>query len=136
MNTTQGYTSAEACNAAGISYRQLDYWTRSGYVTPEGGQATPGSGARRRWSRQHVAVLAVLAHVSGMVAISRLAQLAAILHDLPLRHWADTTLLVDRDGGVWLPDTDEPAPPVCVHVALGQLLPEQLQVPLPAGVAA
>jgi len=136
MHTTEGYTSAEACNAAGITYRQLDYWTRSGYVTPVGGRATPGSGARRRWTRQHVAVLAVLAKVSGVVVISRLAQLAAILHDLPLRHWGDTTLLVDSDGGVWLPDADGPAPPVCVHVALGPLLPEPLRVPTPEGVAA
>lgn len=130
------HTSAEACNAAGISYRQLDYWTRSGYVTPVGGNATPGSGARRRWTTQHVAVLAVLAKVSGVVAISRLGQLAAILHDLPLRHWGDITLLVDRDGGVWLPDADEPAPPVTVHVALGQLLPEQLRVPAASGALA
>lgn len=133
MHSTQGFTSAEACNAAGISYRQLDYWARSGYVqldTP----ATPGSGARRRWSAQQVAVLAVLGHVSGLVPISRLAQLAAVLHDLPLEQWRDTVLLVDRAGGVWLPDAEAPA--VTVAVRLRQLLPDLLRVPTPAGTAA
>jgi hypothetical protein len=37
---------------------------------------------------------------------------------------------------VWLPDTDELVPAVTVHVALGQLLPEQLQVPAVTGALA
>lgn len=133
MDTT--YTSAEACNAAGISYRQLDYWTRSGYITPQGA-AMPGSGARRRWTAQHVAVLAVLAQVSGIVPIGRLGQLAAYLHDLPVADWADTSVLVDHDGGVWLPSAGELVPAVAIHVNLARLVPEPLQVPTPAGYAA
>lgn len=34
--------------ATGVTYRQLDYWTRKGILTPEA--ATPGSGYARRWS--------------------------------------------------------------------------------------
>ena len=29
-----GYRGASACSAAGISYRQLDYWARTGLVEP------------------------------------------------------------------------------------------------------
>lgn len=29
-----GYRGATACIAAGISYRQLDYWARTGLVEP------------------------------------------------------------------------------------------------------
>ena len=31
----QGFRGPVACNVAGISYRQLDYWARTGLVTPE-----------------------------------------------------------------------------------------------------
>lgn len=36
MNTSSniGYRGATACVAAGISYRQLDYWARTGLVQP------------------------------------------------------------------------------------------------------
>ena len=36
------------CEHAGISYRQLDHWTRRGYLQTVGEQ-TPGSGQSRVW---------------------------------------------------------------------------------------
>lgn len=39
------YTSVEVCRLVGCSYRQLDYWTRVGYVTPR--VPACGSGSRR-----------------------------------------------------------------------------------------
>lgn len=41
--------------APGLTYRQLDYWTRRGLLHPENGP-TPGSGRRRRWSVNELAV--------------------------------------------------------------------------------
>jgi hypothetical protein len=38
-----GYRGPTACNAAGITYRQLDYWARTGLVEPTVRGAT-GSG--------------------------------------------------------------------------------------------
>ena len=35
--------------APGMTYRQLDHWTRLGLVRPENG-LTPGSGRPRQWS--------------------------------------------------------------------------------------
>ena len=41
-----GYRGATACVAAGITYRQLDYWARTGLVEPSVQSAT-GSGSQR-----------------------------------------------------------------------------------------
>ena len=38
-----------------ISYRQLDYWTRCGWLYPDNG-GTPGSGHPRKWSRMELMV--------------------------------------------------------------------------------
>lgn len=46
-------TSQELLEDAGISYRQLDYWTRTGLLTPIDG-ATPGSGYLRRYREDQV----------------------------------------------------------------------------------
>lgn len=42
----EGFTGAVACQLVGISYRQLDYWDRTGLVTPSVHPAV-GSGSRR-----------------------------------------------------------------------------------------
>lgn len=54
------FTSSEACSAAGVSYRQLDYWTRCGAIAPS---ITPaaGCGSRCEWSIDDVARLARIA---------------------------------------------------------------------------
>ena len=44
-----GYRGPTACTAAGITYRQLDYWARTGLVDPSIRSAT-GSGSQRLYS--------------------------------------------------------------------------------------
>lgn len=45
-------TTTEVAKRAGITYRQLDYWLRCGFVTvPE---PSPGSGTAREWSAETV----------------------------------------------------------------------------------
>ncbi|MGE5828726.1 MAG: transcriptional regulator, partial [Micromonosporaceae bacterium] len=41
-----GYRGPTACNAAGITYRQLDYWARTGLVEPTV-RGAHGSGTQR-----------------------------------------------------------------------------------------
>ena len=41
-----GYRGPTACAAAGITYRQLDYWARTGLVEPSI-RAASGSGSQR-----------------------------------------------------------------------------------------
>ena len=51
-----GYRGASAAAAAGISYRQLDYWARTGLVIPSIQTAT-GSGSQRLYSFRDILVL-------------------------------------------------------------------------------
>lgn len=49
----QTYSTIEAALMAGISYRQLDYFLRTGTVRPDW-DPQPGSGRSRRWSAEEV----------------------------------------------------------------------------------
>jgi len=54
-----GYRGTIACSAAGISYRQLDYWARTGLIEPTIRPAQ-GSGSQRLYSFTDVLVLKVI----------------------------------------------------------------------------
>ncbi len=54
-----GYRGPTACNAAGITYRQLDYWARTGLVDPTVRGAT-GSGTQRLYSFRDILLLKVI----------------------------------------------------------------------------
>lgn len=54
-----GYRGVAAMNAADISYRQLDYWARTGLVAPSIRAAT-GSGSHRLYSFRDLVVLRVV----------------------------------------------------------------------------
>ena len=54
-----GYRGPTACAAAGITYRQLDYWARTGLVEP-GIRAAQGSGSQRLYSFRDILVLKVV----------------------------------------------------------------------------
>ena len=51
-----GYRGASAAAAAGISYRQLDYWARTQLVEPSI-QTASGSGSQRLYSFRDILVL-------------------------------------------------------------------------------
>jgi len=61
MNTTPeiGYRGATACVAAGISYRQLDYWARTGLVVPSV-RGAAGSGSQRLYGFRDILVLKIV----------------------------------------------------------------------------
>ena len=54
-----GYRGATACIAAGITYRQLDYWARTGLVVPSVQSAT-GSGSQRLYGFRDILVLKIV----------------------------------------------------------------------------
>lgn len=54
-----GYRGATACVAAGISYRQLDYWARTNLVQPEV-RSAEGSGTQRLYSFRDILVLKIV----------------------------------------------------------------------------
>ncbi len=54
-----GYRGPTACNAAGITYRQLDYWARTGLVDPSV-RGAQGSGSQRLYSFRDILLLKVI----------------------------------------------------------------------------
>jgi DNA-binding transcriptional MerR regulator len=85
------------CNLVGITYRQLDYWARTGLLKPSIQSAT-GSGSQRRYSFTDVVQLKVIKRLldAGM-SLKKIRQAMDILvrqleSDQPL---VDVTLLSD-----------------------------------------
>lgn len=58
-NELVGYRGPTACAAAGITYRQLDYWARTSLVEPSIRRAS-GSGTQRLYSFKDILVLKVV----------------------------------------------------------------------------
>ena len=54
-----GYRGPVACSAAGITYRQLDYWARTGLVEPSIRPAS-GSGTQRLYSFRDILILRIV----------------------------------------------------------------------------
>ncbi len=69
-----GYRGVVACKAAGITYRQLDYWARTGLVEPSVRTAT-GSGSQRLYGFRDILVLKV---------VKRLLDTGVSLHQIRL----------------------------------------------------
>jgi DNA-binding transcriptional MerR regulator len=95
--TDQGYRAPQVCKLVGITYRQLDYWARTGLLTPSL-QPASGSGSQRRYSFGDIVQLKVVKRLldAGM-SLKKIRQAMDILRgeldsDQPL---ADVTLLSD-----------------------------------------
>jgi DNA-binding transcriptional MerR regulator len=92
-----GYRAPQVCRIVGITYRQLDYWARTGLLRPSLAQAQ-GSGSQRRYSFSDIVQLKVVKRLldAGM-SLMRIRSAVEILQeqldsDQPL---ADVTLLSD-----------------------------------------
>lgn len=59
LDQETGYRGPSACKAAGITYRQLDYWARTGLVEPSI-RTAKGSGSQRLYSFRDILVLKVV----------------------------------------------------------------------------
>ena len=59
MPSDLGYRGPTACAAAGITYRQLDYWARTGLIEPSVRSAT-GSGSQRLYGFRDILILRVI----------------------------------------------------------------------------
>ncbi len=58
-NVVRSYTSKQTQDIAGITYRQLDYWARTGLVQPSVAAAN-GSGSRRAYSYSDLLKLRII----------------------------------------------------------------------------
>ena len=59
MPIDTGFRGPTACSAAGITYRQLDYWARTGLVEPTV-RSAGGSGTQRLYSFKDILLLKII----------------------------------------------------------------------------
>jgi DNA-binding transcriptional MerR regulator len=93
----RGFRGPVACNAAGITYRQLDYWARTGLVAPEVRGAS-GSGSQRLYSFRDILMLKVIKRL--IDAGISLQQIRTAIQHLRARGVADLTEVTLMSDGV------------------------------------
>ena len=90
-----GYRGPTACAAAGITYRQLDYWARTSLVEPSIRSAT-GSGSQRLYSFKDILVLKVVKRLLDTgVSLQNIRTAVEALHARGVEDLARITLLSD-----------------------------------------
>ncbi len=90
-----GYRGSVACGAAGITYRQLDYWARTGLVVPSVRDAA-GSGSARLYSFRDVLVLKVVKRLLDTgVSLHNIRTAVELLRARGVSDLAGITLLSD-----------------------------------------
>lgn len=95
MSIAQGYRVPEVCKVVGISYRQLDYWARTGLVTPSVRDAG-GSGTQRLYSFQDLVQLKVIKKLLDTgVSLQRIRKAVGYLRTHLNKQPMGTTLLSD-----------------------------------------
>lgn len=90
-----GYRGPVAAGAARITYRQLDYWTRTGLVEPSIRSAS-GSGTTRLYSFRDILVLQVVKRLLETgVSLQSIRAAVATLQDRGAENLAGITLISD-----------------------------------------
>lgn len=92
-----GFRGPVACKAAGITYRQLDYWARTGLVTP-GIRGAEGSGTQRLYSFRDILILKVIKRL--IDAGISLQQIRVAIEHLRERGVEDLTQVTLMSDGV------------------------------------
>jgi DNA-binding transcriptional MerR regulator len=82
--------------ALGLTYRQLDHWSRVGYLRPEGNGR--GSGSRRRWP----AVEQRVARLMGRLTAAGMQADVAAVHAREAIELGAATAYLHLGDGIWL----------------------------------
>jgi DNA-binding transcriptional MerR regulator len=94
-STEVGYRGPTACMAAGITYRQLDYWARTGLVEPSV-RAAHGSGSQRLYSFRDILVLKVVKRLLDTgISLQQIRAAVQHLRDHGTEDLAQVTLMSD-----------------------------------------
>jgi len=90
-----GYRGPTACAAAGITYRQLDYWARTGLVEPSVRPAS-GSGTQRLYGFRDILVLKVVKRLLDTgISLQHVRAAIAVLRNWGTEDLARVTLMSD-----------------------------------------
>jgi DNA-binding transcriptional MerR regulator len=88
------------CRLTGVTYRQLDYWARTGLVTPSITPAT-GSGSKRKYSYGDVLEVKVIKSLlSSGIALQRARQAVECLRGSLGANLASSSLVLSDAGSV------------------------------------
>ncbi len=102
-----GYRGPTACSAAGITYRQLDYWARTGLVEPSVREAS-GSGTQRLYSFRDILVLKIVKKLlDAGISLQNIRTAISTLRDRGVGDLAQITLMSDGTTVYECTSTDE-----------------------------
>jgi DNA-binding transcriptional MerR regulator len=102
-----GYRGPTACSAAGITYRQLDYWARTGLVEPSV-RAAHGSGSQRLYGFRDILVLKVVKRLLDTgISLQQIRAAVKHLRDRGTEDLAQVTLMSDGVSVYECTSTDE-----------------------------
>jgi DNA-binding transcriptional MerR regulator len=102
-----GYRGPTACAAAGITYRQLDYWARTALVEPSV-RAAHGSGSQRLYSFRDICVLKVVKRLLDTgISLQQIRTAVLALRDRGADDLARLTLMSDGVSVYECTSTDE-----------------------------
>ncbi len=90
-----GYRGPVAARAAGITYRQLDYWARTGLVEP-GVRGASGSGSQRLYGFRDILVLKIVKRLLDTgVSLQQIRTATKVLRSRGVEDLANITLISD-----------------------------------------
>jgi DNA-binding transcriptional MerR regulator len=100
-----GYRGPQTCKIVGITYRQLDYWTRTGLVIPSV-QDAQGSGTQRLYSFNDLLQLKVIKSLTDAGAsLQKVRQAIEYVRTHLADDWSMVTIVADG-GGVYACTSD------------------------------
>jgi DNA-binding transcriptional MerR regulator len=102
-----GYRGPSACAAAGITYRQLDYWARTDLVIPSV-RGAQGSGSQRLYSFRDIVVLRVVKKLlDAGVSLQNVRSAVAHVRSRGIEDLAQLTLVSDGSTVYEVTSADE-----------------------------
>ncbi|MFT4232493.1 MAG: MerR family transcriptional regulator [Leucobacter sp.] len=106
-NQDGGFKGATAARAAGISYRQLDYWARTGLVEPTV-RGAQGSGSQRLYGFRDILVLKLVKRLLDTgISLQQIRTAVAQLREAGVHDLSQTTLMSDGASVYLCTSSDE-----------------------------
>jgi len=107
MDDTAGYRGAVAARAAGITYRQLDYWARTELVQPTV-RGAAGSGSQRLYGFRDILVLKLVKRLLDTgISLQQIRVAVNQLREAGINDLAQTTLMSDGASVYLCTSSDE-----------------------------
>lgn len=95
LDDAVGYRGPTACGAAGVTYRQLDYWARTGLLQPSVRNPS-GSGTQRLYSFRDILVLKIIKRLLDTgVSLQQIRVAVTALRERGVQDLAHITLMSD-----------------------------------------